>query len=498
MINNKKTALFSLTNFYKLDYFAENLIKNNWQIIATKETYNFLKQKGINVILLDNFIHYNNKYDFPPSLHPDIEFLITNKDNDNCIDLVYVIPYKKGLDIGARTLLSLAIKGSKITINNVFDMEKFIDNKINELDFKNNVLIEICNFYEKLFSNDFLLLKFKHNFNLLYGENPYQRNASFYENLEDNDPLSLKQFKLVSGKLPCYTNFVDMDSILNTLVLIYNAFLKNLKKTPYICICAKHGNVCGLGISFNSKQEAITNALFGDPLSVWGGEVIVNFKIDECEARILFESNDREKKFNSRYWMLDVICGPKFSNKAIEILGQRKARKLYENINLKSPFLPLQNYTFRYVRGGIVKQDLANFILDISSCKYNFEYNEQTLIDIIIAWSVAYSSNFGGNEVAIAKNNALIACGGGSSTLLACENVINKAIKNGKNVKKSVFVADAFFPFEDAPKILIKNGIYAGAVVEGGKNEDKIKSLFKQNNINIFYIKKEYRGFCKH
>ena len=117
---------------------------------------------------------------------------------------------------------------------------------------------------------------------------------------------------------------------------------------------------------------------------------------------------------------------------------------------------------------------------------------------LITAWSVAYSSFHGGNEVTLAKDGKLIGVGGGPSTVEAAETAVNRALARGHDARGSVFAADAFFPFTDAPKILSEAGCTLGVVPAGGKKERLVKEFFRENNMRMIYLPPECRGFCRH
>ena len=123
---------------------------------------------------------------------------------------------------------------------------------------------------------------------------------------------------------------------------------------------------------------------------------------------------------------------------------------------------------------------------------------DDNVISIIIAWVVAYTSNHGGNEVVIAKDNGLLGAGGGPSTLEAAKIAIKRALECGHDCTNSVFAADAFFPFIDAPEVLKLAGCSAGIVPGGGIKFDEIMKYFMVNNIACTFIPEDYRGFCRH
>ncbi len=124
---------------------------------------------------------------------------------------------------------------------------------------------------------------------------------------------------------------------------------------------------------------------------------------------------------------------------------------------------------------------------------------EKTVRDsIVVAWAVAWHSNHGGNEVSLVYDRNLLAVGGGPSTVDAIDTALQRAKACGHDLAGSVFAADAFFPFTDAPEILAQAGCAYGIVPKGGKNFEAVKELFTRERIEVLFLPEEYRGFCRH
>lgn len=492
-MKNKKRALFSLYTEDKVVFYARELFNLGWEIVATKETSKLLAKNGIKATDVSRFLGIKDNYPFPPTLHPAIELaLTTNK--GKTIDLVYdtTYPVSSGTDVGGHTLLALGAKGKRIVVNNKEDMAEVIEqlkNNNNELDasFRQRLIdkayIDIAKFYSTLVQGfDIDAVKITP---LLNGENPYQIPADHFYT-DSLDPLALDNFKQISGELPCYTNMADFDSILKIICSLSAAFYKHYKKVPFVTIAAKHGNPCGLAIDWKSQASAIDGALWANPTAIWGGEVITNFAISK-------------KLLGSPKWMLDLIVAPDFSKQAIKVLAKNPRRKIFKNDALMRPQLSKSIWSYRMVRGGFLRQPPNNYVLDFSDCNTDFSLPKNHQLDsLIIAWATAWFSNHGGNEVAIAKDRRLIGAGGGPSTVDACITAILRAKRCSHNLKNSVFAANAFFPFTDGPRKLIKAGCVYGVVPSGGKNINLVKGLFEKYKVGVFYLREELRGFSRH
>jgi len=505
-------ALFSLSNTTQVKEFARSLHQLGWEIISTKETTPLLKEIQIPCIDIESFVGISEDYGFPPTLHPKIESALTLEQTDKRIDLLFDIPYSldQGNDVGGHTLLALAVKGNRIPIMSYTDMERCIGEfKVNgkvsdslKAEFTNKTLVHIAAHYVKLlqqqdsFGEGIVSIK---NLELSSGENPYQSPCHLFSDFGDNDPLSLHKFELLGKEAPCFTNLADLDSILQTLCLAHEAFKKEFRQSPFLAIASKHGNPCGFAIDWKDPAVALENALFGNPQAVWGGEFICNFPITDDLVNLLIDSSVRQEMLGTRNWMLDVVVAPSFSPYAVETLSQRKNRKIFRNKTLVDPMLPNQPWGLRWVRGGMIRQPPANYILDLKSSYWVGEDPSKEQIEsLILAWATVWSSNLGGNEVALVKGRQLVGLGGGPSTIIAIRNAVCRAQEQGHSMESSVFAADAFFPFIDGPQVLLEAGCNLGLVPQGGKKEEEIKKIFSKNAISMCYVPKQFRGFCRH
>lgn len=465
-----------------------------WRITATSETASYLKKHGIKALEFGSFLGIREKYPFPPTLHPKTELMLTSSATKQRIDLVYDItyPYEKGTDIGGHTLLALAAKGNRAAAyspemmeNLVISLEKGIPADELHRQTSQPVYAKLSCFYKNMAENTAGL----NSLPLSNGENPYQVPA-FMHAAPSGGSLSIPLFKRAAGPPPCFTNIADLDCILSAMCACAGALKKNKISLPYITIAAKHGNSCGICISA-SKTESITKALHGNPEAIWGGEVIVNFSLGRQEALLLKESIEREKKYGSRYWMLDVIAAPSLTPEALEILGSKGRRKIFTNSALLKPVLDKKTPSIRHIRGGILSQPPHTYVPLIQAA------GRKTL-PLIIAWTASWFSFHGGNEVAIASGNSLISSGGGPSTVMAAEQAVARAESLNHSLSGSVFAADAFFPFTDAPEILAGAGCVAGLAPSGGKNFSVVKKYLKEKKVKMVFVPEKFRGFIRH
>ncbi|MEL7643120.1 MAG: hypothetical protein AAGU25_03320 [bacterium] len=504
-------ALFTLNDTSQAVEFARSLTSLGWTVLATMETVPLLKAAGIPCEDIYTFTGIKEDYGFPPTLHPKMEHALTVEDSPWRIDLVYVLPYllEKGNDVGGRTLLALAGKGSRIPVMSHDDMRRVITDLQDggsisqalktELIAKSSAAIasHYLDLVKRTGSEEYAGFTGCRAYRLMNGENPYQTADLF--DLHSEDPLAIPRFENLSETVICQVNLSDIDNLLVTLCLLADGFKARYGNAPYITVASKHGNVCGSGFSWDSKLASIEKALFGNPLAVWGGELMVNFPVDDVLAEVLIKHPHRTELVGSAAWMLDVVAAPAFSPGALQHLRQRAFRKILLNPALAQPEPELSGYSYRMVRGGFIRQsppwrgllveDFDPDSRDITDGQFG---------DLLTAWAAVYSSFHGGNEVALAKDGMLLGVGGGPSTVQAGHVAVERACQAGHDLAGSTFCADAFFPFTDAPEILVKAGAGLGMVPSGGKNETQVMEFFASHNVKVVTLPEEFRGFCRH
>jgi phosphoribosylaminoimidazolecarboxamide formyltransferase/IMP cyclohydrolase len=504
-------ALFSLYDTTNAASYASDLVKLGWNILASAETVAILRQEKIPCEDISTFTGMTADFGFPPTLHSKIEYALTGSDPDTRIDLVYDIPYPLavGNDVGGRVLLALACKGKRLPVMCQEDMQQVIrtlqengsvpDELRDTLIDKTNA--SIASHYLELVINsprkEYLGMIERCAAPLANGENPYQT-AELYST-PTNDPLAMVQFRNYSETKPCFTNLVDVDSLLNSLCLTNEAFKIRFGKQPYLAVASKHGNVCGMSIQWQDPLKCIEQTLFGNPVAVWGGELMTNFPIDESLANILVSHPRRKALLGSAEWMLDVVAAPAYNALALETLLKRKFRKVLENPALLSPNPLLTGNSYRFVRGGFIRQSPPWRVLELEEAEITSpEISTPEVESLILAWAAAFTSFHGGNEVAIAKDGMLLSVGGGPATVQAARVAVERAAEANHDLKNSVFCADAFFPFTDAPDILIEAGVKLGCVPAGGKNEPLVRKDFADHKVEMVYLPEDFRGFCRH
>lgn len=399
-------------------------------------------------------------------------------------------------DIGGPTMLRSAAKGGRIVICDPSDRMKVIAwlkaNKPDEKNFINN----LCAKSEAVIA-DYVLTSARYHsqglyegevgwqtLSCLYGENAWQNPAGLFST-DNNDPLSISKFQLISGTSPSYNNICDLERLLQTATHIAGAFDLNMKKVPLIAVGVKHGNPCGASVGENAKT-VLKNMLEGDLRAIFGGVVMTNFPIDKAHAETLLT----HKMVTSRR-LLDGIIAPSFTADAVELLKRKGDKCRF----LANPALATLNKNsldtstrLRHVRGGFLKQPNYTFILEL----------EKPNADMLLAWAIGSTSN--SNTVTIVKNGKLLGNGVGQQDRVGCcELALKRAKDAGNDVKGAVAYSDSFFPFIDGPTTLINAGITGILATSGSVRDEEVKKLCAEKGVSLVLIPdKLARGFFGH
>ena len=252
---------------------------------------------------------------------------------------------------------------------------------------------------------------------LRYGENPQQKAEWFRLN---NRGLHNAEF--IQGKELSYNNLLDLDSALQTLRLF--------KNKPSV-ISVKHNNPCGVAEA-ETLEQALELSLSADPVSVFGGIVALNGKINENCAKQLVEL------------FLEVVIAPEIAGKAREILGRKKNLRvlIWKDLLCSGPRINL-----RSLDGGLLFQTEDQ--VNASFSNWKMVSGELTPMDqkgLIFAWRVC--SCLKSNAIAVTSANRSLGLGMGQvNRVSAVKQAFERVLQFHPDEKSLYLASDAFFPF---------------------------------------------------
>ena len=487
-----KNALVSLSDKSGIEKILRALKKYKINIISSGGTYKEIKKLGYSCTEISKYTKFNEMLDGRvKTLHPKIHAGILskrsskkhrremNKKKFNYIDLIIAnfYPFQEtikknknpktiieNIDVGGPTMVRAAAKNFRDVsiITDKKDYPYFI-NELNKnkgatsLQFREEMASKafgLTAYYDSMISNWFnkkLNIIFpekktifgKKISQLRYGENPHQR-SSIYVNDLFNEELGLRKIR---GKALSYNNYSDIFAGLE--------ILSSFKKTGTVII--KHANPSGASIS-NSPIKSFRESYLSDPISAFGGVVACNFKINKKIA----------KEMSNIFF--EVILAKKFEKKALKIFSSKKNLILIDT----SKFKYKKEYQVKQFDNSFLVQDKNKIIFKNKDLKFVTKL-KPTKNEIKSAEFALNICKFvKSNSIIISNNFSTIGIGAGQpSRVDSCKIAIQKAKQfQPKKLKNSIAASDAFFPFLDGVKKLIKSGVKV-IIQPGGSIKDR-------------------------
>ena len=497
-------SVFDKTNILNLSNFLTN---QNIEIYSSGGTYKYLKENNINVIEISKYTNSPEILDGRvKTLHPKIHGGILAKRNlpkhknelkknkINLIDLVVVnlYPFKKvvlskkpfkecieNIDIGGPTLIRASAKNFEFvtTITNpnnyqelIYEMQKNKNciSKKTRLELAAKAFNEIS-IYDMNINDWFLKIGNEKNKNFLiqseivkklrYGENPKQKAAIYKNTSLLNNKNSFFNMKIIQGKELSYNNINDMQA---------GCLLANDINKPCVVVI-KHANPCGVSQN-NNLLEAYKKAFKCDPVSAFGGIIIINGNIDKKLAKEISKT------------FVEIVLGKRISKEAKNIFQNKKNLILIETKTFKQ-FKPLKE--IKSMSDAFLIQTPDNYYSKKNNLKFvtKKRLKLKEINDLLFAEKICkYVKS---NAIVYVKNKSSIGIGAGQMNRLDSAKIGSEKAKKffNKNILKGSFVAsDAFFPFPDSIDVFGKFGVKA-IIQPGGsvKDEEVIKRANKYN-----------------
>ncbi len=281
---------------------------------------------------------------------------------------------------------------------------------------------------------------------LRYGENPHQR-AALYVDGRKSAEASVTTATQLHGKELSYINLLDGDAALG----VVKEFAR-----PAACI-VKHATPCGCSVA-ETPAEAFHRAFDSDPLAAFGGILALNRQVDQTTASAIV-SIDK---------LLEVVVAPDFTDDALKILRDRwKNVRLLKVGPIGTPD-STELHMHKIVGGYLLQErDLAGVDESTWNVASRRPPTEAELLDLKFAWIAC--KHVKSNAIVICKSQMLLGAGAGQMDRpSAARLAISKA---GTRSAGAVAASDAFFPFPDAPQLLLDAGVTA-IVHPGGSVKD--------------------------
>jgi phosphoribosylaminoimidazolecarboxamide formyltransferase/IMP cyclohydrolase len=291
---------------------------------------------------------------------------------------------------------------------------------------------------------EILSLAFDKTLELTYGENPHQRGAYYAERGARTHLLA--RVEQLHGKPLSFNNLND----LSAARLLVREF-----QLP-ACVIVKHANPCGVGVGA-TIEDAYAKALAADPVSAYGGVVVLNRGVSATLGVTLSGH------------FVEVLFAPGYDEQAMEVLVRKASIRILNDTERRAITEAERDY--RRVLGGLLVQDRDWDVADRESMEVVCgDLSEQEWGDLLFAWRVV--KHVTSNAIVLAKGLQTIGVGAGQmSRVDAVRIAVDKARELGHDVGGAVLASDAFFPFSDGPKLALDAGVRA-IIQPGGSKRD--------------------------
>ena len=502
-----KRALISVSDKTNIVEFAKGLEKHGFEVISTGGTYTHLKNNGVSCISIEDVTHFPEILEGRvKTLHPKIHGGLLSKrgnelhnkhvaeNNIEYIDLVCVNLYpfeatvkKEGvseeeiienIDIGGPSMLRSAAKNfNDVTVvTDINDYEKVLEELEQggiTYETRRALAIKVFNTtasYDAAIANYFnkkdnlipekLTLSYKLQDSLRYGENPHQKAYHYVQ--DNNESYALQNAVQLHGKEMSYNNIQDASAALD--------ILSEFDETT--CVAVKHMNPCGVATG-NSVFEAYSRAYEADPVSIFGGIVAVNGKVDKETA----------EKMHSIF--LEIILATDYDEEALEILTKKKNLRIYKLSEKNNN----HEQQIKSVRGGILVQDFNEKLADEYESVTEKKVDETQQRDIEFGLKVV--KHVKSNAIVVVKDGQTLGIGAGQMNRVgSCKIALEQA---GEKAKGAVLASDAFFPMRDSADIAADYSISA-IVQPGGSIRDQ-ESIDACNEKGVAMVFSKIRHF---
>jgi phosphoribosylaminoimidazolecarboxamide formyltransferase / IMP cyclohydrolase len=282
---------------------------------------------------------------------------------------------------------------------------------------------------------------------LSYGENPHQEAAFYSERGRRKHVLS--RVEQLHGKPLSFNNLYDLSAA--------RLLARELDRPG--CVVVKHANPCGVAVG-GTIEEAYAKALAADPVSAYGGVVVLNRAVSAALGEALAEQ------------FVEVLFAPGFDEQAMEALSRKASIRILNDTERRDPAVPERDY--RRVLGGLLVQERDWEIAEGDGMEVvTGRLSEVEWSDLLFAWRVV--KHVTSNAMVLAKFGQTIGIGAGQTSRVdAVRIAVEKARALGHDTTGAVLASDAFFPFADGPELALEAGVRVIVQPGGSKRDDEV------------------------
>src|SRR5215468_3988411 len=282
---------------------------------------------------------------------------------------------------------------------------------------------------------------------LRYGENPHQM-AAFYR--LPGQSRGLAAAAQLHGPELGYNNLLDWSAALGLL----------LEFDDPAAVVIKHTNPCGAAVG-RTAAEAMRRAKASDPVSIYGGIVGLNRRLDSEVVKELSGI------------LLEILFAPGFEPEALEALRMTKKKCRVFELPCTRAEYPAQVDEIRSVLGGLLLQEADCRDLDPAALRVVSKRppTEAEMAALRFAWRVAKHAK--SNAIVLGTAEQVVGVGAGQMNRVDSARIaVMRAQEVGLPTRGTVCASDAFFPFRDGLDVVARAGITA-VLHPGGSLRDE-------------------------
>lgn len=481
-----KRALISVSNKTGIIPFAKALEVQGYEILSTGGTKSYLQEAGIRVIGVEEITKFPEILEGRvKTLHPMIHggLLGKRKNSEHVktmeehgikgIDIVCVNLYPfeatlkkqdvehdeiiENIDIGGPSMLRSAAKNYEDVVV-VCDPQDYstIINSLDDVSLELRQVLAgkvyshtagydamIASYFNKINEIQYpeeLTIRMKKVQGLRYGENSHQ-SAALYQSEEG----SISKAKQLHGKELSYNNFQDAQAAMN--------LVEEFDEPCYVAL--KHTNPCGVGFHTN-PYKAWRFCYEGDPVSIFGGIIASNVRVEEDVAKELADL------------FLEVIIAPSFSEEALVYLQKKKNIRLLELGEGAKNKVEVKSIGNDFL---LQEKDMIQTKKEDLTCVTKIKASSE--VEGLCAIAQRIVKHVKSNAIVLVQPHQCVGIGAGQMNRIGA---LELAIQQANNkCQGAVLGSDAFFPMNDCVLRAVSVGIQAIAQPGGSiKDQDSV------------------------
>ena len=243
------------------------------------------------------------------------------------------------------------------------------------------------------------------------------------------------------------------------------------------CVIVKHANPCGVAAAA-TIEEAYEKALMADPLSAYGGVIALNRPVS-LELGMMLSGQ-----------FVEVVIAPGYDETGLELLKQKPSVRTLDDRERRRVSAGERDY--KRVLGGLLVQDRDVEVQDRDEMNVvTGKPDERLWGDMLFAWRVC--KHVTSNAIVLAKDMQTIGIGAGQMSRVDSVRIaVAKAREHGHDLRGAVLASDAFFPFDDGPKIALEAGVAAVIQPGGSKRDSEVIATVRMHNAAMVFTHRRH------